>query len=345
MVNKNSPIILVENTAVYNDVFYLKEILENAIISKDSINFPVDTMPILLLGEIQKYYSSFEKLYLDNKLSNRYNEERINLSSAMTDVGVLKGRLNNLENKLVLDYKKQKLLKNDQFRIKKLFEKGVISKQEYEEVSIKEFEGRQRINDTKADINNIKFQINNSNKNFQLNDAKLNSSTQSLSKALVHSYNQLQVAIKEWENKYLISAPRRGIISFNQNYTKNDFLDINVLIGSVINENNVSPEVHLFAPITNSGKINIKQQVNLKFHNYDYIEYGIVYGKIQSISNIVDKNNKYLIKVKLENGLISSYNKQIPFKSDISCTGDIIVERKTFFEKIFYQFKDILYNH
>lgn len=78
-------------------------------------------------------------------------------------------------------------------------------------------------------------------------------------------------------------------------------------------------------PMIKSGKVKEGQVVNIKFNSYPYEEYGIVKGHITSIST-VPQNNLYALKVSLNNGLMTTHNKKLDFKDQMSGNAVIVTE-------------------
>jgi hypothetical protein len=63
-VIENQPLSIIENTANYRDVFFLKYIIDTIKVQKENFSFPIEKMPILFLGDIETSYSLFEnKMY------------------------------------------------------------------------------------------------------------------------------------------------------------------------------------------------------------------------------------------------------------------------------------------
>ena len=67
------------------------------------------------------------------------------------------------------------------------------------------------------------------------------------------------------------------------------------------------------APALNSGKIKTEQVVNIRLANYPDREFGIIKGKVKSISLTPDKENNLLVDVLLPSGLETSYKKKSSF--------------------------------
>jgi hypothetical protein len=83
----------------------------------------------------------------------------------------------------------------------------------------------------------------------------------------------------------------------------------------------------------NSGKVKTGQKVNIKLANFPYTEFGMLTGKVKSISLVPDQG-KYFVEIELTNGLKTNYNKQLPFFQEMTGTAEIITEDMRLIERI-----------
>ena len=83
------------------------------------------------------------------------------------------------------------------------------------------------------------------------------------------------------------------------------------LVFTVIPKNHNGFIVKAKVPSFNSGKMKIGQRVNIKLQNYPETEYGMLVGKLTSISSIPDKDGSYFVDVSLPNKLMTTYNKEV----------------------------------
>jgi hypothetical protein len=97
----------------------------------------------------------------------------------------------------------------------------------------------------------------------------------------------------------------------------------------------------LILPAQNSGKVKAGQMVNIKLDNYPYTEYGIISGRVKDISLVPNKNT-YAIDVELPGGLITSYNKTLSYKDEMTGTGEIITENRSLLDRLFNKFKTVI---
>ncbi|MFL0063910.1 HlyD family secretion protein, partial [Tenacibaculum maritimum] len=56
-IKKNNSLAIIENTANYRDVLFLKSIIDTIKIQKENFSFPIEKTPILFLGDIETSYS------------------------------------------------------------------------------------------------------------------------------------------------------------------------------------------------------------------------------------------------------------------------------------------------
>jgi hypothetical protein len=106
------------------------------------------------------------------------------------------------------------------------------------------------------------------------------------------------------------------------------------------NENGYIGKVKAVAQ--NSGKIKIGQDVNIRLANYPDRQFGVLKGKVKSISLTPDKEGNLLIDISLPKDLTTSYKKEIQFQQEMSGNADIITEDLRLIERLLYQFKSML---
>jgi hypothetical protein len=82
-----------------------------------------------------------------------------------------------------------------------------------------------------------------------------------------------------------------------------------------------------------AGKVKVGQQVNLKFVNYPYLEFGLLEGKVSKIST-VPTGDYYAVEVGLPNRLLSTYGKLFEFRHELFGTAEIITDDQSLLERI-----------
>ncbi|MBE9490305.1 MAG: HlyD family efflux transporter periplasmic adaptor subunit [Bacteroidetes bacterium] len=341
-VNENTPLALIENTADYKDVIYLKSILDTLKVESTSFYFPIDNLSILFLGDIENKFSLFENSYIQYALNKESQSFLNNDLANKYSLSQLRYRLQTLINQKELNEEELLFKRKDLERTETLFNKGVVSAQEFENKKLEFLQAERSFKNMSVSISQIRESISNAS-NIK-KQATINNTREevNLLKGVIQSLDQLRNAIKEWELRYLFKSNINGTVSFMKVWNKNQTINNGDFVFTIIPKNHSSYICKVQAPVLNSGKIKIGQDVNIKLSGYPDNEFGVLRGKVEKISLIPNKDGLYLIDVELPKKLITSYNKELDFKQEMSGTAEIITEDLRLIERFFYQFKEVL---
>ena len=340
-VEKHTVLAVLENSANTEDVYYLNSILDTLAIRNKAIEFPINEIPILLLGEIENAYAEFEDNYTNyelNKALNPYNNEAIANKISLNE---LKVRLRNTQSQYILNESELELKRNNLDRNRALLDKGVISQLDYENNQLELIAAEKGLKNLSASISQMRESIANANKNSLGTEITRTTEEAKLLRKTLQSHNQLKKAIKDWENMYVLKSEIKGKVSFLNYWSKNQTVNQGDLVFTIIPLENKNHVAKVRAAALNSGKINIGQNVNIKLQNYPETEFGMIKGNVSSISIIPDNEGFYLVDVSLPDKLITSYNKEIAFRQEMIGTAEIITEDLRLLERIFYQLKQV----
>lgn len=341
-VKKQKPIAILENTANYEHIFMLKKILDTISVNSRSFHFPLDSIPILFLGDIEAPFALFENSYIQYRINKDLkpysNEDLANQYS----ISELNSRLKNLLSQQDISTTELDFIRKDLERQEVLFDKGVISAQEYENKQLLFTQAKRYHKSFEASISQIHEKIRNAylkSRGIEINQLR---EEISLLKSVIHNFNLLKKAIKEWERLYVLQSNINGKVSYSDYWNVNQTVNEGDLLFTVIPEHNTKFVGKLMTPIHNSGKIKVGQKVNIRLENYPETEYGLLQGKIQHISLIPDNEGFYYINVDFPKELITSYNKKIEFKYEMRGTAEIITEDLRLIERILNNFRRII---
>ena len=344
LVIKNQPLAIIENTANYKDVYTLKSVMDTIKINNQSFDFPINALPILFLGDIESQYALFENSYIQYKLNSElqpFSNEAIANKYSLSE---LNRRLRNLIsqrdiNKTELAFKQKDLNRN-----KTLYEKGIISTQDYDNKQLEIAQAERNYKNFESSISQIREAISNAHRTSKGSEINRVKEEMVLLKNVIQSYNQLKKSIRDWENRYVLKSKMDGKVSFLSYWSVNQTVNQGDLVFTIIPSENSAFVAKLKSPAQNSGKVRVGQNVNIKLENYPDTEFGTLQGTVNTISLIPNQNGLYLIDVVLPSTLITSYNKTIDFKQEMRGTAEIITEDLRLIERFFYQFKNVLKN-
>lgn len=340
-VEENQTLAVIENTANYSDVSKLKSILDSAIFNNENFQFPIVDVPLLFLGEIESQYAIFENSYSQyvlNKELQPYSNDGIANKNSISE---LNQRLRSLQNqkaifKTELEFKRKNLHRN-----KTLFEKGVISAQEYENIQLEFAQVDRNFKNFEISVSQVKELIGIAKRNSKGTEINQKKEEIALLKSVIQSFNRLKIVIKDWENKYLLKSRLKGKVSFLNFWNKNQFVNQGDLVFTIIPNEGSSLIAKLKAPLQNSGRIKVGQQVYIKLVNFPFQEFGVLEGKVNTISLVPDEQGLYNIDVLLPKQLITSFSKEIEFKQEMSGVAEIVTEDLRLIERVFYNFREI----
>ncbi|SEB94962.1 HlyD family secretion protein [Tenacibaculum sp. MAR_2009_124] len=341
-ITEGTPIGIVENTANYEDVFYLKSIIDTINLKKDSFSYPLENMPLLFLGDIENTYASFENNYIKyilNKQLQPYSNEAIANSITTSE---LRRRLENLKSQKKINKTELGFKKKDLDRSESLFKKGVISAKDYETKQLEYLQAERNYQNMNSSVSQLREAIANSNKTSKGTEITRIREEMTLLKNTIQSFNLLKKAIKDWELRYAFISKTNGTVSFLNYWNENQTVTQGDLVFTIIPSKYSAFIAKLKTPSQNSGKITVGQQVNIKLQNYPDHEFGILKGIVNNVSMISDKEGHYTIDVMLPKDLVTSYNKTIEFKQEMRGTAEIITQDLRLIERFFNQFRKVL---
>lgn len=344
-VASNQTLAVLDNSAIYEDVQLLKRTLDTLKFTKSPFYFPLKQMPILLLGNIEVSYATFENDYLNYALNRDLKPYENDKTAAQLSQRELKGQLTNLTDQIAfkkseLQYEKKKLERNQS-----LFQKGVISAQEIEQSEMEFLSNQRDLQNLTSSLYQIKQSLAENQKTSRGIFINQTSDDRTLFRKLIQSYNQLRKNIRDWEFEYVLKSEIQGQAYFFNHWSKNQNVQQGEMMFTIIPFKESSYLAKLKTPVKNSGKIQIGQKVLIRLQNYPDTEFGILQGEVSSISKVPLKENEintYLVNVSLPDSLITSYNKKIEFKGEMLGSAEIITNDVRLINRFFYQLKEVV---
>ncbi|MBP6386320.1 MAG: HlyD family efflux transporter periplasmic adaptor subunit [Pseudarcicella sp.] len=147
--------------------------------------------------------------------------------------------------------------------------------------------------------------------------------------------------IEAWKLRYVLYAPADGIVSFSdiiqekmQVSNNQELFQLTAATEQVLGLIQIPQE--------NFGKVKEGQQVLVKFNSHPFQEFGIVSGKVASISLIPQPQAEtYMAKVVFPQGLKTNFDKQIHYRNGMKASAEIVTEDLRLIERLLYQFRKI----
>lgn len=337
-VDKGEILAVIENSSNTKDVLNLKQALVNFQISDSIINFAFINHSVL--GEIQDVYSLFRKMlekYNNFFILNLYGQK---IKSKKRQLEEYEKYIVHLLAQTNLNKRTVYLSENEFKREEILYKKDLSTLSAYESSEKELLSTKQSLEQLMATVANTRITIAQlQNELVELQTQKIEEHTQ-LKIELQSSFEALNTSIKDWEQSYLLTSPIYGILSYNEIWKEFQYVNEGDKIFSIVSGNAGKIIGRMQFSVEGSGKVQIGQRVNIQINGYPYLEYGFLTGEIASISMLPEKE-KYTAVVTIPQVLITSYNKHIILKGELSGSAEIVTDNQSLGTRLLSPFRYI----
>lgn len=340
-VRVGQKLAVIRNTANINDVYYLKSIVDTLSIRSENLDFPLDTVSKLQLGDIESAYIGFEKNYVDLQLMEDLNPYLNELDGTRQSLVEIKSRLKNQIDQRRLLEQEYALEQMDFDRHQQLYEKGVISQQEYESKKLELLQMDKNISAMAISISQMREAIASAGQTLRTTKINKQEDDTRLLANLSQSFNVLKKAVREWEHNYVLSSSIEGVVGFQEFWGENQYIGSGEVVFSILPTDTEKLVGKLVLPSQNAGKVVQGQKVLVKLDNFPYQQYGMLVGQVENISVSPNSEGNYFIYISLPHGTKTSYNRELPFDQELLGNAEVITENLSVAERIFYKFKNL----
>lgn len=346
VVSENTPLAIIHNTADYQEVLSLSQTLDSLIKGKgavENISFKkiISKFKSANLGEITPVFSLFEKDCMAHDLNQELHPYQVQATAESSESIQILTRLNILQQQKSLNESELQLQKNDVNRYEVLFNKGIISAQDFDSKKLSYLQAEKNYKSLLSNISQLKSNLIDNSRNIKSTKISDIKETVTLESTQIQSFYNLKKVIKDWELAYVLKSSIAGKVSFLQIWSANQTITAGESVFVIIPTLEKGYIGKLKAPALNSGKIKIGQQVNIRLTNFPDSQYGMLLGVIHNISLTPDKDGNLLIDVVLPKKLTTSYHKTIVFQQEMSGSAEIVTEDLRLIERLLYQFRDV----
>lgn len=340
LVKNEEVLALLETAANYEDVMEAEKLLkgwrENRY-DASQIDFGTDYE----LGETQSFFASFVKNYQDYRHFILLDYHRKKIQSVRQELNKYDDYYQRLEEQSVVQGKELELARKQFRRDSALYRQGVIASSDYEKSESNMLKIEFAYKETETSLATARIEV--SRLNQQILDLELehNRELKQKENLVTESYDKLMAEIEIWKQKYLLITPVDGRVSFTRFWSENQQVTEGEVVVTIVPENpgRILGKINL--SVEGAGKVRKGQQVNIKFANYPFMEFGMVKGVVTSISQVPNQSY-YTVEVKLTNGLITNYGNEIEFRQEMPGKAEIITENLSLLKRIINPVKSVI---
>ncbi len=322
-VKKDDPVALLENTANYEDICRLKELIKSDLLNSSSMSNT--SWPDLELGTMQDDYEQLRKS-ADNYI-HFLKLAFIPTKIELLQMQVVKQReyYQKLSSQKAFE-KKGLLLANIGFkRDSQLYHLNppAISALDYEKSEQTFVQKQSSFIGFTANIKSIETTILQMKENIVELEMQQEKEEREHKSEINEALQLLSARLKQWEENYLLVSPIAGKVSFSNYWSANQYIANGDRLASVVPEDNSAIVGKAKVAVAGFGKIKIGQRVNIKLNGFPYMEFGMLKGKVKSIS-IVPEESVYSVNIEITSGMVSSYREQLKFIQEMDGTAEIV---------------------
>jgi HlyD family secretion protein len=325
LVKANTPLAVLKNSADLEDMLYLKQLLKQPEENTLDLAKKLSQSKNLNLGNLQPAFVDLIKIYETYETFIKTDQHRALLLSKEEQINL---------------YEKRKVLLKE----KSVFlEKDVIAEREFDQSNRQKIGREMAKLDNKTLLNDLDIQI----QSLQREKIEILNRFQTeqlmRSNIIDDAIQLLENQLREWELTYLLKANIDGYCIYKDHLNDFQYVEREEKIFSLLPEKS-SPSFGLVKlPMTGAGKVQVGQEVYVKLNNYPFMEFGVLKGVIKEISQI-PFDNQYNVEVNFPDGFVSTYGISLELSPLMHGIAEVIIERKSLYNRIADQMKSMRYN-
>ena len=148
------------------------------------------------------------------------------------------------------------------------------------------------------------------------------------------AYENMINSLRIWDKKYLIKSRHDGIVVWGKSWGMSNRVNEGDTLCTVISKQQGNPLGHIRLSQDEVAEIAVGDNVNIELNKYPTHSYGVLPGKIESIS-FVPYNKSYAVEVDFPEGLVTTNGKEIKYEIDMSGKAEIITSSRSILSRIF----------
>lgn len=328
--NSGEVIALLEGLDEYRNMLFLQPEYDTSIVFDSRLDLGSNQNAYLNLLDAHLNYVSFQRYGLYAKQLAAYRDQI------------------NYYRELLAQSQQQKNLLSDE--LEESYQRYLADSLLYENKAITRFDFgtsksnysavRRSLETTKSNITNSRIQIAQLESTMSETEIAYRQEEQGLRNQLKNAFKNLETQLRVWEQNFLLRATIDGKAAFVKYWSDKQYVMQGDEVITIIPD---SEEIfgRMMMPVAGSGKVDTAQTVNIRLANYPSNEYGMLIGEVESISLVPNDDNNYLIRVRLPNGLTSTYNKELPFRQEMTGNAEIITEDLRLIERFFNDIREV----
>lgn len=325
---------ILENTSDIGSINQLKSLIAKTdSLGDNSYTININNSTLSNLGDLQQNYLNWVNAIISYQ---RYSELAFNtkkIRSLQEQKALTNSYIEKLKGQYYLQSQNLRIASKQFNRDSILSTQKAITPAELEKSEISFIGSKSAYKNSELTISNTRIQI--AQFDQQIIELLLNDENEQrrLINEVYSAFKNLRSQFTAWELAYVLKSRVNGIVSVGKYWSINQNVKAGEQVMNIIPQIADKPLGKITLPMTGAGKVKTGQKVNIKLNNYPYIEYGMLNGTIRTISAVPDQGN-YYVEIELKKGLLTNYNKTLPFSQEMTGNAEIITEDMRLLERL-----------
>lgn len=338
-----------QNTAQVQDI----QALERWVWAADSLHNPALCLSLQapsgwVLGELQARYASLQASLADLQ----YWLSRQLKGQGKQQLALQAPRLNQmnaaLERELLSLEKELKIADSLYNRTLSIFKNGSASRTELDQAQTNLLQTERQLERTRRELSaNLIQQERLTLEQIQLGE-NLSDQAQEAWLSLKNNLRQLRAELTQWQQRYLITAPIAGIVTWPAPLAVNQYIAAGQAIMAITPTGGPHHIIARGSLNANaSGKVSEGNQARIRLDAYPHREFGVLPAQVSVIALVstADSNTpSYRLELELTQQMQSTYRKKLVFRQEMSGTARILTAERSLLERLFDRLRDVHYN-
>ena len=328
-VKPGDALIVVQNTARLEDVRRLEELLTAAADRPETLD-----LPSLRLGSLQTLTARLRREIADYDNYRRRDPVARRLLALDRQEANLRALQTSVAEQVTFSKESILLAREQLARDSQLVSSGARSLEELERSRAALTDLRRRQNRLESSRLDYELQLRElDSQRLQLEQTSGLATSDRLFQ-LESTYRELQAAIADWYDRFVLRAPVAGRVRFTQPLSIGRFAARDEeLLTLVPTTTPTTVYGRAEIPLAGYGKVTPGMRVNVRLEAFPYREFGSLNGTLVALSE-VPEDNRYLGRVAFPDSLVTTYGTVIPYLPELPGSGRIITRKRRLAERI-----------
>lgn len=278
------------------------------------------------LGDLQGSYSEFRKQCRDYRHYIELGAIRKKQILITEQIDKNREYYRQLQNQLALLQEELELEIKNYRRDSVLYGRELISAVEFDNSTKGLLQKRNNVENFRASMIGTELTIIQNEQQIIDLATQLENETASYERTIDQARQNLLSQIAQWKVQYVIESPTDGRVTFTNYWSDNQRVAAGERLASVIPDKAAEVMGRMYVPSSGLGKVKEGQTVNVKLSSYPYMEFGMLKGKVKSISAVPERDAGYVAEVSFPEHLTTTYKKEITLIQQMDGEGEIITE-------------------